>query len=94
MEGSYSKVWSLCQGGSSSSSSSKQSLPLAEFSHFTSTLLATVRSEIAACDEKAYETLPLVDAKTLLFFDSNDQVKEFAKSVRSLFLFQRAREYH
>ncbi|GAA5894979.1 proteasome regulatory particle lid subunit RPN12 [Sporobolomyces salmoneus] len=80
MEGSYSKVWSLCRGGGGNSSQSQSSLPLAEFSYFTSTLLSTVRSEIAACDEKAYETLPLVDAKTLLFFENEEQVKEFAKS--------------
>ncbi|GAA5978972.1 hypothetical protein JCM5350_004193 [Sporobolomyces pararoseus] len=77
MEGSYSKVWSLCRSTTSTSSSS---LPLSEFSHFTSRLLETVRSEIAACDEKAYETLPLRDAKTLLFFQDESQVKEFAKS--------------
>jgi 26S proteasome regulatory subunit N12 len=81
MEGSYSKVWSLCRSTTTNSSSS--TLPLAEFSVFTSTLLSTVRSEIAACDEKAYETLPLVDAKTLLFFENEQQVKEFAKSVRA-----------
>ncbi|GAA6007922.1 hypothetical protein JCM11491_006540 [Sporobolomyces phaffii] len=80
MEGSYSRVWSLCRSTTSSSASSSSSLPLAEFSHFTQPLLETVRSEIAACDEKAYETLPLVDAKTLLFFESEDQVKQFAQS--------------
>ncbi|BGP22036.1 regulatory particle non-ATPase [Rhodotorula toruloides] len=74
MEGSYSRVWSLC-----SSSSSHSSLPVPEFAHFTSTLLSTVRSEIAACDERAYESLPLRDAKTLLFFHKEAEVKEFAK---------------
>ncbi|GAA5957350.1 hypothetical protein JCM3765_000432 [Sporobolomyces pararoseus] len=85
MEGSYSKVWSLCRSTTSASASSSSSLPLSEFSHFTSRLLETVRSEIAACDEKAYETLPLRDAKTLLFFEDENQVKEFAKS-RNWFL--------
>lgn len=78
MEGSYSRVWSLC-----SSSSHNSSLPVPEFAHFTSTLLSTVRSEIAACDERAYESLPLRDAKTLLFFDNEAEVKEFAKQVRA-----------
>lgn len=82
MEGSYSRVWSLCRSTSSSSSST---LPLPEFSHFTSTLISTVRNEIATCDEKAYSHLPLVDAKTLLFFDSENEVKEFAGSVSLLF---------
>ncbi|GAA6061109.1 hypothetical protein JCM10212_006140 [Sporobolomyces blumeae] len=81
MEGSYSRVWSLCRSTTSSGSSSSSSspLPLAEFSHFTSTLVETVRNEIAACDEKAYESLPVRDAQTLLFFDSEDDVKAFAK---------------
>ncbi|GAA5997037.1 proteasome regulatory particle lid subunit RPN12 [Rhodotorula paludigena] len=80
MEGSYSRVWSLCRPSpSSSSSSSSSSLPLAEFAHFTPTLLATVRAEIAACDERAYESLPLRDAKTLLFFDADDDVRRFAQ---------------
>lgn len=78
MEGSYSRVWSLCRPSSASSAS----LPLPEFSYFTPTLLKTVRNEIAACDERAYESLPLRDARTLLFFDSDQEVKDFAQSVR------------
>ncbi|GAA6005242.1 hypothetical protein JCM10207_002910 [Rhodosporidiobolus poonsookiae] len=76
MEGSYSRVYQLCRPSASSAASP---LPLAEFSHFTPTLLATVRSEIAACDEKAYESLPVRDAKTLLFFESEEEVRAFAK---------------
>ncbi|GAA5988288.1 hypothetical protein JCM11641_006651 [Rhodosporidiobolus odoratus] len=76
MEGSYSRVWSLCRP--SPSASTPTSLPLPEFSHFTPTLLTTVRSEIAACDERAYESLPLRDARTLLFFENEDEVKKFA----------------
>ncbi|GAA5873621.1 hypothetical protein JCM16303_001182 [Sporobolomyces ruberrimus] len=81
MEGSYSKVWSLCRSTTISSfSSSSSDLPLIEFSHFTQPLLETVRSEIATCDEKAYESLPLGDVKSLLFFENDEQVKEFAKT--------------
>ncbi|BGP37095.1 regulatory particle non-ATPase [Rhodotorula kratochvilovae] len=76
MEGSYSRVWSLCRPSPSTSSSS--ALPLPEFAHLTPPLLATVRAEIAACDERAYESLPLRDAKTLLFFETEDEVKAFA----------------
>ncbi|KAG0653478.1 hypothetical protein C6P46_002749 [Rhodotorula mucilaginosa] len=75
MEGSYSRVWSLCRPSSSSAS-----LPLPEFSHFTPTLLQTVRNEIAACDERAYESLPVRDARTLLFLESDQEVQEFAQS--------------
>ncbi|KPV76782.1 uncharacterized protein RHOBADRAFT_24603 [Rhodotorula graminis WP1] len=82
MEGSYSRVWSLCRPTTSSSStpssSSASHLPLPEFAHLTPPLLATVRTEIAACDERAYESLPLRDARTLLFFESDDEVKSFA----------------
>ncbi|GAA5829545.1 hypothetical protein JCM3770_004792 [Rhodotorula araucariae] len=80
MEGSYSRVWSLCRPSSSapSASSPSSSLPLREFAHLTPPLLATVRAEIAACDERAYASLPLRDAKTLLFFETDDEVKAFA----------------
>lgn len=79
MEGSYSRVWSLCRPTASSSAS----LPLPEFAVFTPTLLQTVRNEIAACDERAYESLPLQDARTLLFLESDQEVHDFAQSVRS-----------
>ncbi|GAA5857636.1 hypothetical protein JCM8547_004309 [Rhodosporidiobolus lusitaniae] len=85
MEGSYSRVWQLCRPSPSSSTSTTSStsntstsLPLAEFAHFTPLLLATVRNEIAACDERAYESLPLRDARTLLFFEREEEVKAFA----------------
>ena len=90
MEGSYSRVWSLCRPSSASASASAStSLPLPEFSHFTPTLLQTVRNEIAACDERAYESLPVRDARTLLFLESDQEVQQFAKSVRSHFVFGR-----
>lgn len=92
MEGSYSRVWSLCRPSSSSASTSTStstSLPLPEFSHFTPTLLQTVRNEIAACDERAYESLPVRDARTLLFLESDQEVQEFAKSVRAHLLLRR-----
>lgn len=79
MEGSYSRVWQLCRP----SPSSATSLPRPEFAFFVSTLVGTVRNEIASCDERAYTTLPLADAKTLLFFDSDVEVRAFAKEVRS-----------
>ncbi|GAA5912301.1 hypothetical protein JCM5296_000492 [Sporobolomyces johnsonii] len=77
MEGAYSRVWALCRPTSSASTST--ALPLPEFAHFTPTLIATVRNEIAACDERAYESLPVRDAKTLLFFEREDEVAAFAK---------------
>lgn len=77
MEGSYSKVWRLCRPTSNS-----PTLPRPEFAFFVSTLIGTVRTEIASCDERAYTTLPLADAKTLLFFDTDVEVRAFAQQVR------------
>lgn len=93
MEGSYSRVWSLCKPPSAT-------LPRPEFAYFTASLISTVRNEIASCDEKAYTTLPLVDAKTLLFFDKDEEVREFAKSrgwhldSQSVLHFKASPSYH
>lgn len=78
MEGSYSRVWQLCRP----SPSSATALPRPEFAFFVGTLVGTVRKEIASCDERAYTTLPLADAKTLLFFESDVEVRAFAQEVR------------
>lgn len=40
------------------------------------------RNEIASCEETAYESLPLKDAATLLFFTSQSELLAFAKQVR------------
>ena len=40
------------------------------------------RNEIASCEEAAYESLPIKDAATLLFFKSLSEVLDFAKQVR------------
>lgn len=73
MEGSYSKVWQLC--------SNVAALPRPEFEFFVSTLVGTVRNEIASCQERSYATLPLSNAKTLLFFGTEGEVKEFGTAV-------------
>lgn len=70
MEGSYSRVWQLC--------SNSQSLPRPEFAFFVSTLVGTVRNEIASCQERSYATLPLSNARTLLFFNEENEVVAFA----------------
>ncbi|KAM0788033.1 hypothetical protein ACM66B_006232 [Microbotryomycetes sp. NB124-2] len=86
MEGSYSRVWSLC-------STSPSNLPRPEFGSFCSSLVETVRNEIASCDERAYTSLPLRDAKTLLFFDKDEQVVQFAKQ-RNWFIDQATSTVH
>jgi 26S proteasome regulatory subunit N12 len=42
-------------------------------------LIGTIRSEIADCSEKAYPSLPISNAKNLLFLDSEGAVVEFAQ---------------
>lgn len=68
MEGSYSNVWR-----------ERNKVPREEFRFFVDMLMVTIRHEIASCEEKAYDTLPLNDVATLLFFDSLPEVLEFAK---------------
>ncbi|KAH7343994.1 proteasome 26S subunit [Rhizoctonia solani] len=65
MEGSYSKVWNA------------RSEPLPsyeqEYGYFMESLM------IASCGENAYESLPLNDAATLLFFNSSNDLLQFAQ---------------
>ena len=46
----------------------------------TKVLINTIRSEIASCSERAYPSLPISNAKNLLFLDSEGAVVEFARS--------------
>ena len=43
-------------------------------------LVNTIRSEIASCSERAYPSLPISNAKNLLFLDSEGAVIQFAQS--------------
>jgi len=43
-------------------------------------LINTIRAEIASCSERAYPSLPITNAKNLLFLDSEGAVVSFAKS--------------
>ena len=42
-------------------------------------LVGTIRSEIASCSEKAYPSLPILNAKNLLFLESEGAVVTFAQ---------------
>lgn len=46
----------------------------------TQVLVNTIRSEIASCSERAYPSLPISNAKNLLFLDSEGAVIQFAHS--------------
>ncbi|KIJ70219.1 hypothetical protein HYDPIDRAFT_78074 [Hydnomerulius pinastri MD-312] len=68
MEGSYSKVWNA-----------REEAPREEYRFFVDSLMGTIRNEIASCEESAYESLPLKDAATLLFFTSQSDLLKFAQ---------------
>ncbi|KAF7355157.1 PCI domain-containing protein [Mycena sanguinolenta] len=68
MEGSYAKVWGA-----------RAEAPAAEYGYFVDSLMGTIRNEIASCEETAYESLPLKDAATLLFFTSQRDLLVFAE---------------
>ncbi|KAI0729379.1 proteasome 26S subunit [Fomitopsis betulina] len=68
MEGSYSKVWKA-----------REEAPAEEYKFFVDSLMNTIRNEIASCEEAAYESLPLKDAGTLLFFTNQNELLVFAK---------------
>ncbi|MCJ1259950.1 regulatory particle non-ATPase [Lignoscripta atroalba] len=70
MEGSYDRVWAATK---------REGVPSEEFGVFTEVLVITIRSEIASCSEKAYPSLPITNAKNLLFLDSEGSVVEFAR---------------
>ncbi|PFH52527.1 hypothetical protein AMATHDRAFT_139586 [Amanita thiersii Skay4041] len=68
MEGSYSKVWNA-----------REEAPAEEYKFFVDSLMGTIRNEIASCEEAAYESLPLKDATTLLFFSNQSELLNFAE---------------
>ncbi|BDD62422.1 regulatory particle non-ATPase [Monascus purpureus] len=69
MEGSYDKVWAETKS---------ERVPSEDFGLFSNILVGTIRSEIADCSEKAYPSLPISNAKNLLFLESEGAVIEFA----------------
>ncbi|KAL8909163.1 MAG: hypothetical protein Q9207_000337 [Kuettlingeria erythrocarpa] len=71
MEGSYDRVWAATKG---------EGVPSEEFGVFTEVLVGTIRDEIASCSEKAYPSLPIANAKNLLFLDSEGSVVDFAQA--------------
>lgn len=70
MEGSYDRVWGETKS---------ERVPSEEFGLFSEVLIGTIRKEIASCSEKAYPSIPVSDAKSLLFLDSEGSVVKFAQ---------------
>lgn len=71
MEGSYDKVWKAITQSSQ--------VPSPEFAIFAETLIRTVRDEIALSAESAYTSLPIANARHVLFFDSDRDAIAFAE---------------
>jgi len=58
----------------------KGNVPAESYNFFIDILLDTIRSEIAACLEKAYEKISLNEAARMLNF-SNQTIKEYGVKV-------------
>ncbi|KAF4523545.1 hypothetical protein B566_EDAN011993 [Ephemera danica] len=56
----------------------RDNVPAPSYCFFIENLLCTVRDEIAACMEKAYERISLSEAANLLYLPSIDAAKIFA----------------
>lgn len=91
MEGSYDKVWSEMKGDNVpseefaifsevSTNCSNCCCPYTMLTKVLQVLVNTIRSEIASCSERAYPSLPIANAKNLLFLDSEGAVVQFAQS--------------
>ena len=68
MEGNYNKVF-LAKGN----------VPADNYHFFMSILLDTPRDQIAACTEKAYESISLLEATRILYFESEKDMRTFAE---------------
>jgi len=69
MEGNYNKIFEH---------TSPSAQPAKPYNYFMDLLIGTVRSEIASCIEKAYNSLKVTNAQKLLRFNSADEFTDFA----------------
>jgi len=65
MEGNYNKVLRA-----------RKSLPLPDYEFFADMLVKTVREKISDCCEKAYEIIPLEDARQMLMLENKQELNE------------------
>ena len=61
----------------------KGNVPAESYNVFIDILLLTIRDEIAACAEKAYEKIAFQEASRMLFFTSLGDMKEYGEKVRT-----------
>lgn len=87
MEGSYSKVWNAREEAPAEEYKFFVDSLMGTIRYVTDKLWRMAyahrydRNEIASCEESAYESLPLKDAATLLFFTSQSDLLRFAQQV-------------
>lgn len=75
MEGNYLKIWKLLQDDST--------LPCPEFEHFRSTLVSTLRLEIAKSIEKTNTSIPISNCKTLMHFGQEHLDSAFEEMLKA-----------
>lgn len=87
MEGSYSKVWNAREEAPAEEYKLFVDSLMGTIRYFSPRninirmLSILYRNEIASCEETAYDSLPLKDAATLLFFKSHNELVSFAQQV-------------
>lgn len=74
MEGNYIKIWKLLN--------QEKSLPCPEYKHFIGTLTNALRFEIAKSLETAYETIPISNCKSLLYFPQEQSDQTFEQILK------------
>lgn len=87
MEGSYDKVWRSTKGegvpseefGLFAEVCLQLCLVTDPLTKYLKVLIHTIRAEIASCAQTSYASLPISNAKNLLFLDSEGAVIEFAE---------------
>lgn len=60
----------------------KDSVPAESYNFFIDILLDTIRGEIAACMEKAYDKVTLNEAARMLHLNSLQAIQEYGNKVR------------
>merc|ERR1711920_1109374 len=68
MEGAYNKVLAA-----------RSSVPADFYSGVMESLVSMVKEELAACSEKAYESLSVSEAKKMMLLESDQELKELAE---------------
>lgn len=74
MEGNYIKIWKLLN--------QERTLPCPEYRHFIGTLTNALRFEIAKSLETAYDSIPISNCKSLLYFPQEQSDQAFEQILK------------